>query len=123
MEKKSPIWQICDAFAQSNAFKKYAKKHPREFESVFSNLDKIMGLLEAGHKVGGFQVSFFRSEGDGVYRIGQSGLPSAKESRLYVYPDTAKQKMHILHIGDKDSQQDDIKESKEIVERIRRDAS
>ena len=68
--------------------------------------------------MGGFQVAFFRSEGEGVFRIGQTGVRSAKESRLYVYPDEQSQTMYVLTIGIKEQQAKDIAEAKAIKNKI-----
>ncbi len=106
-------WQHDISLASQAKFAKFAKKHSREYAALFANLDRIIALLRAGHKIGAFQVGFFRSEGAGVWRIGQTRVPSAKESRLYVFPDDKRQVMFILGIGTKDSQQTDINEAKE----------
>ncbi|MDE3097838.1 MAG: hypothetical protein KGJ88_00040 [Verrucomicrobiota bacterium] len=117
---EEPIeWQIESACASPGKFKKFSKKHRQEYDSMFANLEKIMNLLRNGHKIGGFSVGFFRSEGEGVYRIGQTGVPSAKESRLYVFPDEQNRVMHVLNIGDKDSQHDDVNEAKQAAKNIK----
>lgn len=113
-------WQIENSHAIASKFKKFASKHPDEFASVFANLEKIMRLLRGGNKVGGFRTNFFRSEGEGVYRIGQSGVAHAKESRLYIYPDEQARTVYVLTVGDKDSQETDINEAKEIVRGIKK---
>jgi hypothetical protein len=112
-------WQINIAYASSNKFTKFSKKHSREYVSVFANLEKILGLLRSGNKIGGFQVGFFRSEGEGVYRIGQTGVSGSKESRLYVFPDEKNKTMYVLGIGVKDGQSDDIREAKTIAKAIK----
>jgi len=78
-----------------------------------------MALLRAGHKLGSFQVGFFRSEREGVYRIGQTGVPSAKESRLYVFPNAEQQVMYVLTIGTKEGQAEDINEAHRIARSLR----
>ena len=113
-------WQIENSHAVGSKFKKFAAKHPAEFDSLFANLEKIMRLLRTGNKIGGFRVNFFRSEGEGVYRIGQSGVSHAKESRLYVYPDEQARLVYFLTVGDKDSQGTDINEAKEIARSIKK---
>ena len=113
-------WALDATHASKNQFAKFNKNHPDEYSSLFANLAKIQGLLRGGHKVGGFHVNFFRSEGDGVYRIGQTGVPGALESRLYVYPDTASQILHVLEIGEKSGQQADIKSAKKKVQEIQK---
>ena len=117
---KPANWALDATHASKNQFAKFNKNHPDEYTSLFANLDKIQGLLRAGHKVGGFHVNFFRSEGDGVYRIGQTGVPGALESRLYVYPDNESQILHILEIGEKSGQQADIKSAKKKVQEIQK---
>jgi len=114
-------WSIDTKFALQAKFKQFSSAHPREYASLFANLNRILQHLRGGAKVGGFQIGFFRSEGAGVYRIGQSGVPHAKESRLYVFPEQNNQTgtMYILTIGDKDSQSQDVNDAKGIVAGIR----
>jgi putative component of toxin-antitoxin plasmid stabilization module len=70
--------------------------------------------------MGSFQIGFFRSEGEGVFRIGQTGVESAKESRLYIYPDQKNQIMYILGIGTKDHQSEDINGAKATANEIKK---
>jgi hypothetical protein len=63
-------WLIDVAYASQGKFEKFAARHPRENDSLFANLDKVLGLLREGQKVGGFRINFFRAEREGVYRIG-----------------------------------------------------
>ncbi len=116
-------WAFEATHASKNQFVKFNKNHPDEYASLFANLAKIQGLLRSGHKVGGFHVNFFRSEGHEVYRIGQTGVPGALESRLYVYPDSESKTLHILEIGEKSGQQADIKSAKKKVVEIQKQKS
>jgi hypothetical protein len=119
MEQESKEWELNADNASKAQFSSFSKNHPREYASLFANLDKINGLLESGNKIGGFNVGFFRSEGGDVYRIGQTGVPSAKESRLYVFPDQLNRIMYVLGIGTKDTQDRDINDAKAAVTKIR----
>lgn len=47
-------------------------------------------------------------------------MPGALESRLYVYPDTDSQTLHILEIGEKSGQQADIKSAKKKILEIQK---
>ena len=114
-----PEWQVDIAYASEGRFAKFAKKHAREYDSLFANLEKILCILRSGSKIGGFQVGFFRSEGGGVYRIGQTSVRSAKESRLYVYFDEQKHVVYTLNVGTKDGQTEDINDAKATVHRIK----
>jgi len=113
-------WPIDNGYASPGKFKKFAEDHPREYESLFANLDKVLGILREGSKMGSFQIGFFRSEGEGVFRIGQTGVESAKESRLYIYPDQKNQIMYILGIGTKDHQSEDINGAKATANEIKK---
>src|SRR5580692_7494776 len=97
-------WLIESAYSRADKFKEFAKQYPREYESLFNNLEKVLRLLREGQRVRGFHINFFRSEGEDVYRIGQTAVPHAKESRLYVYPDEQNHVMHVLTIGTKERQ-------------------
>lgn len=110
MDGSETGWEVIQELAERGRFKDYNKKHPREYAACFVNLNEVAMLL--GRSAGGvkkIQVSFFRSEGQGVYRIGQTAVKHAKETRLYVHIDEASRRIHILTIGDKDSQFDDIR--------------
>jgi putative component of toxin-antitoxin plasmid stabilization module len=113
------MWYTEDGEATRSGFRKVSKNHPEEYASCFGNLEKILAILRNGNKVGGFKVGFFRSEGDGLYRIGQSGVKDSKEVRLYVYPDQESEIIYILAMGTKESQQADIKESKKKIKKLK----
>jgi hypothetical protein len=115
----NPEWPIDTAYSSTGKFKKFSGKHAREYVSLFTNLEKVLGLLREGNKMGSFQIGFLRPEGEGVYRIGQTGVRSAKESRLYVFPNEQNHTMYVLTVGTKDSQSDDINEAKSIARSIR----
>ncbi len=119
MTEDKQIWLLNVDYAIKSNFKQFNKRHPNEYSSCFANLEKVKGLLESGCKVGGFQIGFFRPEGQGLYRIGQSKVRGAKETRLYVYPSEDEKTIYILRIGTKDSQQADIKEAKRILRQIK----
>ncbi len=119
MAQEPSEWQVDIAHASPGKFKKFAGKYHREYVSLFANLEKIMGLLRAGQKLGSFQVGFFRSEGQGVYRIGQTGVPGAKESRLYVFPEEHGHVMYVLNIGTKEGQAEDINEAHRIARSLK----
>jgi hypothetical protein len=119
MESQQEQWQIDASHAIGSKFKKFAKNHDRENDSLFANLQRILDILNTGHKLGSFQVGYFRSESDGVYRIGQTGVASARESRLYVLPVVETKTVYVLGIGDKDTQAGDINEAKELAEVIK----
>ena len=112
-------WSENRDLAERSRFKDYYKKHPREYASCFVNLGLVIDLLNRHGGVKGFQVSFFRSEGKNVYRIGQTGVKHAQETRLYVHVDEAIRCIRILTIGDKSSQADDIRRCHEVARNLK----
>jgi len=117
----NPEWSIENKYAVANKFKKFDCSCPREYASLFNNLDRLVRHLNGGAKIGSFQIGFFRSEGRGVYRVGQSAVAYAKESRLYVFPHLDSMTIYLLTIGSKDSQAQDINEAHAIADRIEKD--
>jgi len=113
------MWYTEDGEAIRSGFKKVSRNHPEEYAACFANLDKVLTILNNGNKVGGFKVGFFRPEGNGLYRIGQTGVKDSKEVRLYVYPDTESEIMYVLAMGTKESQKNDIKEAKKKTKKIK----
>jgi len=115
-------WEISDDLAERNRFKVFGKKHPMELAACFSNLDHIVALLNRHGNIRSFQVGFFRSEGENVYRISQTGVKHAAETRLYVYVYTVGHTVYVLTIGDKTQQADDIRRCKEAVRKFEKGA-
>jgi hypothetical protein len=113
-------WEIDTSLATKSTFRQFQKRHQREYASCFNNLDKIKRLLEAGTRLQEMQhsPSFFRHEGDGIFRIGQSGLTGAKESRLYVYITYSAKVIYIIGIGTKESQKADLALAKRAIRGI-----
>lgn len=115
-------WQLSrQLLAKNTQFKQMSKRHPAEFAACWDNLKRVVGELDAGKRVGGFSFNFFRSEGQGVYRIGPTRVKSPCELRLYIYPDAPSKTIHILCLGDKSTQPDDINACHEKAKIIRGD--
>ena len=91
-----------------HAAKTLARDCPAEWQSCMRNLGRVVDELKSGKSVSTFRFGFFRSEGRGVYRIGQTGVPSARELRLYVFPDTFTKTLYLLAFGTKRTQSSDI---------------
>ncbi len=112
-------WTVFWEWAERSRFKEYNRKHPREYAACFVNLEKLIGLLRRFECVNAFQIGFLRSERQGVYRIGQTGVKHARETRLYVHIDEGSRSVHVLTIGGKDSQSDDIRRCHETARKLK----
>jgi hypothetical protein len=113
-------WSLDLSLAEAGRFKDYQKRHEREHASCFVNLGTLLEMLDRYGSPKGFGLGFFRSEGRGVYRIGQTGVKHAKETRLYVYPSDVLRLVYVLTIGTKESQKDDVARCWRAAEEIRR---
>lgn len=114
------MWYINGEEAVRAGFKTISKNHRKEAASCFANFKKILSILKDGNKLTEFKVGFFRPEGNGLYRIGQTKVKDSKEVRIYVYPDTENEIIYILSMGTKESQQKDIREAKKKIATIKK---
>ena len=121
MDAEPARWNISSEYAVRSKFKRYNKKHPREYAACFENLDRLQAYLDDGYAWNTFQFGFLRSEGNGLYRVGETGIAHARGTRLYVYVSEAERTIYVISIGDKDTQQGDLGEAKEILERLKKE--
>jgi hypothetical protein len=101
---------------------KYKKKWSREMTNVFDNLDTLLEALNCGTNPEQLkQLGFVHSEPFGILAIDQKGPGKGaklKPFRLYTYPDEEAKRLDLIILGDKDTQQDDIRESKAFVQEL-----
>ncbi len=104
--------------------KQFEKKWLHELTNVMRNLQELVVALESGVRPEQLKgLRFVRSEPVGVLAIDQSGPGKRTKMvplRLYVYPDETDQILHIIGLGDKTTQTDDIKQSTEFVKGLLR---
>ncbi len=113
-------WQIepTDQFTADKAW--YAKKHPRELEAVVNNVARYMSQLKQAKNALCVQAGYLHPEPHGVVALDQKGGGAAlQETRLYVYPDGEKRILYLITIGNKNTQQDDIKLASRFVESLK----
>ena len=92
-------------------------QHNRELVAVLDNLDTFFKALCAGAKLEHLKYGFIHREPKGIVAIDQKGGgPGLKQTRLYAYPDQTTQIIHVITIGDKNSQKADIKYSREFAD-------
>lgn len=116
------LWIVKRDYADENRFKKYAKKHRAEVVSCTENLVRLERFLNKGGTLQqALSFGFFGSEGENVYRIGQTRIVNAKETRLYIYAKITGPEIQLLTIGDKSTQQDDIKKCKAAARSIEKE--
>ena len=100
--------------------KRWPKKHRRELLAVHDNLDTFLRALNQGAKLEHVKFGFIHPEPRGVLAIDQKGGgQSLKQTRLYTYPDKMTQLVHLITLGDKNSQRADIKCASEFVDQLK----
>lgn len=111
-------WMVNYEFAESHRIKSYREKHAEEFDACVANLARVMEALADFGKPGAFHLGFFRSEGGNVWRIGQTRVKHACETRLYVYLYVKGLMVYVLTVGDKSQQRKDILRCKNLAKAI-----
>ena len=104
-------------------FKALARHYEKEVESCLRNLGRVVAELEEGKSVSELAFPFFRTEGDGVFRIGQTGVSSAREMRLYVTFVFVRGVAYVLSIGTKNTQARDIADARRAARQLKKELS
>lgn len=114
------MWELDPTPEYDKKQRKWPKKHRRELTAMLNNLDTFLGALRAGATPRQAKYGFIHPERRGVLAIDQKGGgPGLKQSRLYVYPDEETEIVHLITLGDKDSQSEDIKACTDFVQQLR----
>lgn len=110
-------WRIEITDVYDRAHKYYEKKHPAELIAVLDNLDRYFKAVSHGVHPQFIVAGYIHDEGKGVKALDQKGGGKGKlqQTRLYFYPDFEAKVIHLITIGDKRSQKDDIKQAANFV--------
>ncbi|MDP8299595.1 MAG: hypothetical protein P9L88_06825 [Candidatus Tantalella remota] len=115
-------WNIEETVKFSTTYKRYEKKHEEEAIVAMVNLINYMQLLEKGVNPLQISASYVHDERKGLIAVDQkTPKRKLKETRLYFYPDLKTSIVYLLIIGDKNTQQKDIKHCRDQIKKIRSD--
>ncbi len=115
-------WDLEESPFFASKFKRFQKKHPNEVAAALNNLDTYMHTLKKGVKPTLIRAGFIHIESLGVIAIDQKGAEGKpRQTRLYIYAFERLGTVYLLTIGDKNSQQADIKDCCDFVKSLRRD--
>lgn len=113
------MWGIEPTAEYEKRFNRWKDKHRRELAAMAANLRTVQLALQNGAKVEHIRFGFVHPEAKGVIAVDQKGGGAGlKQCRLYVYIDKDTKTIHAITIGDKSTQRDDVKFSKEFVESL-----
>ena len=115
------ILSVTEKFEITNKW--YEKKQPNELKAVLANLDMYVSTLNTVDNPLQIKAGFIHPEPHGVIAIDQKGgkqKVKLKQTRLYLFPEVEKKAVHLLIIGDKNSQAADIKYCNEFIKEKRK---
>lgn len=114
------MWNIQISERCERCLKEYRKKYPNETTAVLNNLDTYFSALNKNIKSRQIKAGFMHIEPKGVIAIDQKGGKGRlKQSRLYIYSDEKEKILHLIILGDKNSQQKDIKFCNDFIKNLR----
>ncbi len=115
-------WNIEETDKFTRTFRKYEKKHEEAAIATMINFGSYVQLLSKGLNPLQISASYIHDERKGLIAVDQKKQKrKLRETRLYFYPDREKKTVYLLIIGDKNSQQTDIKFCREQIKTLRSD--
>ncbi len=115
-------WNIEEADKFTKTFRLYEKKHGEAAIATMANLGSYVQLLSKGLNPLQISTSYVHDERKGSIAVDQKKQKrKLRETRLYFYPDMEKKTVYLLIIGDKNSQQADIKFCRVQIKTLRSD--
>lgn len=104
------MWKIqpTDQFLRDQAW--YAKKRRAELAAVLNNLQRFVDLLVNVPNSRAVQAGFLHTEGKGILAVDErAGGGNLEATRLYVFADDSTEVIHLITIGNKAEQEEDVK--------------
>lgn len=109
MDASSP-WVISPTARMARDLRRLPRRHPREHAALLRNLQRYLDLLCAAPHARLIQAGFLHPEPHGVVAIDERGGGAGlRAMRLYTFADTRTRVLHLLLLGDKDSQPSDLR--------------
>ena len=118
-----PGWQIEYTEKYKRKHRMFEKKHLDELLAVLDNLDTYFKALQLSDNPLQVKAGFIHDEPDGIKAIDQKGggkKIKLRQTRLYIFPHMKNKVLYLLTIGDKQSQKEDIKWSRDYVREIKK---
>jgi hypothetical protein len=114
------MWRQVPTDEFTKRVKRWPKKYRRELGAMLANLQTILSALQAGSKVESLEFGFVHHEPGGVLALDQKGGGAGlKPCRLYTYPHVDEEVLHVITMGDKNSQSEDIKYAKAFADGVK----
>jgi hypothetical protein len=116
-------WVLKPSASFERKLKQYQKKHQAAALATLGNLDAYFEALKTGIPPTQITAGFIHPEPQGLIAIDQKGARGhPRATRLYVYAAVVHTTLHLITIGDKDSQKRDLEECRRFITKLRREA-
>ena len=113
------MWMIEPSTQFEKDQKHYEKKRPNELAAVLRNLARFLSLLKVSKNSKCVEAGYLHKEPAGVIAIDQRGFSgNLEETRLYTFSVDETKIVHLITIGNKDTQHSDIEYSKNFVKQF-----
>ena len=105
------MWRMQIAPDFERAKRYYDKKRPAELAAVLRNLARLLEQLNSLPHCRAAHAGFLHHEPAGIWALDQKGPSRTKlqETRLYVFPAEENRVLHIITLGNKNSQAADLR--------------
>jgi len=105
------MWRMQIAPDFERAKRYYDKKRPAELAAVLRNLARLLEQLNSLPHCRAAHAGFLHHEPAGIWALDQKGPSRTKlqETRLYVFPAEENRVLHIITVGNKNSQAADLR--------------
>lgn len=115
-------WNIVSTGKYERDLKWYEKKRPHELAAVLGNLEIYFETLKNGVNPMQIKAGFIHDEPEGMKALDQKGgqqKVKLQQTRLYIFPEIKTGTLHLLAIGDKNSQRQDIQICRQMLKEIK----
>ncbi|KAB2674470.1 MAG: hypothetical protein DVB31_01970 [Verrucomicrobia bacterium] len=114
------MWQLEPTDQYERDLKWYLKKRPGELAAVLNNLQRYLNQLNAAPNSKAIMAGYLHPEQSGVIAVDQKGGGgNLQETRLYTFADDENKVLHLITIGNKDTQHDDVQQSSGFVKALK----
>ncbi|MCQ2286645.1 MAG: hypothetical protein MJZ76_07200 [Bacteroidales bacterium] len=123
MQQFNITWETIIAPCYSkNSAKSISKNHTQEFQNIFTNLKGFTDALNVGIPLEQAKrtLPYIHNEKKGLLAVDQRPPKGGFQLRLYIYPDEKSHIIYIVTIGDKKSQQANIKTGYTFIQTLQK---
>ena len=113
------MWNVEPSTQFERDQKWYDKKRPNELAAVLRNLARFLALLQVSKNSKSIEPGYLHKEPGGVIAIDQKGFSgNLEETRLYTFSIDETKIVHLITIGNKQSQNSYIEYSNDFVKQF-----